>query len=124
MERARTLALASCALLVMGCDPAFESSGQVVTPDGQPVAGAEVWVQCDPTDRSFRAITDAGGHFVGRGLGWRPLTCLLMVRAPGFVEAAAPLRSLCKKKPSHRDTACVDVSVDRLVLRPSSSASK
>jgi hypothetical protein len=116
MRREQLVAACFCALLLAACDPAFESSGQVTNALGQPVAGAEVWVQCDPTDRSFRAVTDTSGHFVGRGIGWRPLSCALVAHAPGFVDVAMPLSAVCRKKPSHLDSACLEVSAGRLVM--------
>ena len=116
MRREQLVAVSLCALFLAACDPAFESSGQVTDALGHPVAGAEVWVQCDPTDRSFRAVTDTSGRFVGRGIGWRPLSCALVAHAPGFVDVTVPLASVCRKKPSHLDSACLEVSAGRLVM--------
>src|SRR2546421_12825700 len=110
MRREQLVGACCCALLLAACDPAFASSGQVTNARGQPVVGAEVWVQCDPTDRSFRAVTDISGRFVGRGIGWRPLSCALVAHAAGFVDVTRPLASVCRKKPSHLGSACLEVS--------------
>ncbi len=106
------------ALLVLGgCDPAFRFAGRVTTPGGEPAIGAEVWLECGEGDKSFRSTTNSAGRFECGGVGWRPASCLVRARATGST-ASVPIMSVCKKRPSHLEDACLEIVADSLVLAP------
>jgi hypothetical protein len=109
------------ALFAVACGPKgppFQSSGVVTNESGQPVAGAEAWVQCGQTDKSARAVTDASGHFVGSATGTRSLNCMLVVHAAGFADVVTSLASVCRKKPPNLETECLKVSPGSISMKP------
>jgi hypothetical protein len=107
-------------VLLTACDPGFRFAGRVTNPINQPLAGAEVWVDCHNGFREFLVAADRAGRFDARGLGWRPSTCTVVARAPGYADASLPLMSVCKKRPSHLDDACLEVNADPIPLKRSS----
>jgi hypothetical protein len=104
------------ASFLLGCDPAFRFAGRVTGVGGQPLHGAEAWVECAGSGKSFQTVTNEAGRFTSQGIGWRPSTCVVVARASGYQERSVPLMSVCRRKPSHLPDACLEVVADPLPL--------